>query len=185
MRKPFVLFLVISFCALSAQATPNHGCLKGRLPGIHLDTLAITPRLRSLGMGLSKTDASAIGSSVLANLSWTIETRRPKWGLFTAYDVLSGKNTFFRRAAESGFDRRHASGHIATRWRGRWTWRPLPSVTLTMGRDTLHDGWGRRTMTREFFECVTEKKRPAARAGRVPLELELEHSYERGGTLAA
>ncbi len=165
MRKPFVFFLVISCCTFSVQATPNRDCLDGHPQGVHLDTLAITPRIRSLGVGLSKTDASAIGSSVLADLSCAIETRSPKWSLLAAYDVLSGKSTFFRRAAASGFDRRHARGHIATRWRGRWTWRPLPSATLTMGKDTLHDGWGRRSLFRGGHAAPTAFAQVALNSG--------------------
>ena len=63
-------------------------------------------------------------------------------------DAYQGEGLPMLRAMEAGFDRRHGQGKLATRMRGRWDAQVLPSVGLSLGRDTLHDGWGRRSLFR-------------------------------------
>ncbi|MGB1074538.1 MAG: hypothetical protein ACPGYZ_10640, partial [Flavobacteriales bacterium] len=50
-----------------------------------------------------------------------------RWDLDAQWETVRGPGTFYRRAMESGWDRRTASGLGASRWRGRWTWSPLHS----------------------------------------------------------
>lgn len=65
-----------------------------------------------------------------------------------AWDVLQHGGMRMQRSMEAGYDRRAESGMAASRFRARCTWKPLPSLTLSFGRDTLHDGWGRRSLFR-------------------------------------
>lgn len=63
-------------------------------------------------------------------------------------ETIRGSGPTWLRAMEAGFDRRYGQGLTASRWRGRWDVQILPSVSLSVGRDTLHDGWGRRSLFR-------------------------------------
>lgn len=63
-------------------------------------------------------------------------------------EAFQGANLPMLQAMEAGFDRRYGQGKLATRLRGRWDAHILPSVGLSFGRDTLHDGWGRRSLFR-------------------------------------
>ncbi len=72
-----------------------------------------------------------------------------KWGQgHITMEAVRGSGPTWLRAMEAGFDRRSGQGLTATRWRGRWDVQILPSVSLSLGRDTLHDGWGRRSLFR-------------------------------------
>ena len=79
------------------------------------------------------------GSARIEHASWT--------GHVT-FDVIRGSGPVMRNAMDAGFDRKQGDGHQATRFRTRWNGQPLPSVGIAFGRDTLHDGWGRRSLFR-------------------------------------
>lgn len=64
------------------------------------------------------------------------------------FDAFQGAELPMLRALQDGFDRRHGNGKLASRLRGRWDAHVLPSVRLSLGRDTLHDGWGQRSLFR-------------------------------------
>lgn len=64
------------------------------------------------------------------------------------HEALAHGGTGMQRLMEAAYDRRGRSGLTASRLRARGRWQPLPSVTLSFGRDTLHDGWGRRSLFR-------------------------------------
>lgn len=91
---------------------------------------------------------NAVAWGPMANLSATLDAEHPTWELALSWDVQHGAGAYFSRAIEAGFDRRHGKGQAASRWRGRWHWQPLPSIAFDAGRDTLHDGWGRRSLFR-------------------------------------
>ena len=78
----------------------------------------------------------------------TLRAHQPTWSMEARYEALRGAGTRFDRWARSAFDRLHGEGRLATRWRGRAQWQPSPSVSLEAGRDTLHDGFGRRALFR-------------------------------------
>lgn len=77
-----------------------------------------------------------------------IRARQDQWTFTGRWETMRGTGTRFDRAVMAGFDRRNQSGQQAGRLRARWTWKPLPSLTVDVGRDTLHDGWGRRSLFR-------------------------------------
>lgn len=85
----------------------------------------------------------------------TLRARQPAWSVEARYEVLRGAGTRFDRWARSAFDRLHGEGRLATRWRGRAQWQPSPSVSLEAGRDTLHDGFGRRSLFRGGHNAPT------------------------------
>ena len=65
-----------------------------------------------------------------------------------SWEFLQGAGMPLDRAVAAGFDRRHGSGALGTRVLARWEAQLLPSVGLAIGRDTLHDGWGGRSLFR-------------------------------------
>lgn len=85
---------------------------------------------------------------VVFRASAEVGTRGPKHQSHLSVDLLNSAGTPLLRAAEAGYDRRGKSSRNAYRLRGRWDWIPLPSLKVSLGRDTLHDGWGRRSLFR-------------------------------------
>jgi len=87
-------------------------------------------------------------SGVLFRGSISAHGHAQKWDGTIALDLMQGAGPTMLRALEAGYDSRFGKGRMARRFRARWDWHPLPSVHLALGRDTLHDGWGRRSLFR-------------------------------------
>ncbi|MCH1576092.1 MAG: hypothetical protein L7S67_07435 [Flavobacteriales bacterium] len=91
-------------------------------------------------------DDSKGGAVLRATAS--IHTDAPRHKAHLSIDLLQAAGAPLLRAAEAGYDRRGNAGLGASRVRARWNWTPLSSVKVVVGRDTLHDGWGRRSLFR-------------------------------------
>lgn len=146
MCRPFLLLLILLSCIACIQAAPLAKTSEKCTPSCTLDSLVFTPKIQALGAGVSKQSETTVAPTLLAHASFALETRHQKWSLRTALDLIAGRNTFYARSAQAGYNRRFGQGKSASRWRGRWNWKPLPSATVTLGKDTLHDGWGRRSL---------------------------------------
>ncbi len=107
-------------------------------------TLAINVHPQMIG------GAVPLGSNggAVFRASAAIQTRGPRHQSHLTIDLLQSAGTPLLRAAQAGYDRRGTAGRSAYRLRGRWMWQPLPALTIHLGRDTLHDGWGRRSLFR-------------------------------------
>lgn len=80
--------------------------------------------------------------------SAAVLTKAPNHQGHLTFDLIQSAGTPMLRAVEAGYDRRGNAGRGASRIRARWDWTPLSSLTISLGRDTLHDGWGRRSLFR-------------------------------------
>lgn len=87
-------------------------------------------------------------STWMGGIQAGVRVHHTRWDVDLHWEAIRGPGTFYRRAMESGWDRRTASGLGASRWRGRWVWSPLQSVDVIVGRDTLSEGWGVRSLFR-------------------------------------
>lgn len=109
---------------------------------------------RTLSIDLFPQRIGGVGSStpgeggLLFQASTTAKIATPKTTAIAAFDFVQGTGTTIRRALEAGFDRRGTEGNGAWRMRLRGEWKPTPSLHLSAGRDTLHDGWGYRSLFR-------------------------------------
>jgi len=105
--------------------------------------LVFTAEPQSLG-GIASGNGG--GVAFLASLSAQVSLDRGSG--MVALDLAQGAGPQLMDALLAGHDGRYADGRGARRWRARWDMDLLPSVRLTMGRDTLHDGWGGRSLFR-------------------------------------
>ncbi|MBL6645377.1 MAG: hypothetical protein ISP55_02900 [Flavobacteriales bacterium] len=109
---------------------------------------------RTLSIDLFPQRMGGVGSSMpgdggpLFQASAAARIATPKTSAVVAFDFVQGAGTPIRRALEAGFDRRGTQGNGASRMRLRGEWKPTPSLQLSAGRDTLHDGWGYRSLFR-------------------------------------
>lgn len=142
----FVLFLFLLWASTegcSSMAAQSH--LKAPDKPDTSKTLGIDVHPQMVG-GAVPLDASKGGG--LFRASAALHTHGPKHEAHLTFDLLQTAGTPLIRAAEAGYDRRGKEGLGASRLRARWDWAPLPSLKVAVGRDTLHDGWGRRSLFR-------------------------------------
>ena len=81
-------------------------------------------------LGVSHTSDGS-QSTWMGELQAGARIHRTRWDVDLHWEAVRGPGTFYRRAMESGWDRRTASSLGASRWRGRWVWSPLQSVDVT------------------------------------------------------
>ncbi|MBB00307.1 MAG: hypothetical protein CMN34_05200 [Saprospirales bacterium] len=105
--------------------------------------VSITPQ--RLGIAFTSDKSRAIPTGFLVAGA---HIKKKRWQCDILLEALQDGSTFLRRAIEAGWDRRSQSGLLATRWRGRWQWAPLESLQIVIGRDTLSEGWGIRSLFR-------------------------------------
>ena len=96
------------------------------------DTLRFAPQIMAAG-GWHSSQYAGSNAKGIAAISLTLETQQPTWSLSGSYDYISGNTLFAQRFMDFGFNRKHGHGNAASRWRGRWTWIPLPSVQIDLG----------------------------------------------------
>ena len=145
MGRPLLFFLLLlSGTIVGQDSLRTHF---GPLPTLP-DTGGTLSFMVSPGeLGVSHTtDGSR--STWMGGLQAGVRIHHNRWDLDAQWETVRGPGTFYRRAMESGWNRRTASGLGASRWRGRWTWSPLQSVDVIIGRDTLSEGWGVRSLFR-------------------------------------
>ena len=99
-------------------------------------------RIGAVGTSTPGGDGPLFQASAAANIV------TPKASAVVAFDFVQGAGTPLQRALEAGFDHRGAQGEGASRVRLLGEWKPTPSLHLSAGRDTLHDGWGYRSLFR-------------------------------------
>ena len=147
MGKPLCfLFLIFSIVQAGAQEE-----LPLTITGVkiavdstaHPLTLSVTPQ--NLGAAFTAEKRSPFLTGFLETAAGIKHNR---WQFEVRWEALSDGGTFVQRAIEAGWDRRNQSGMLATRWRGRWQWTPTESVKIAIGRDTLSEGWGIRSLFR-------------------------------------
>lgn len=142
--RPVVHMLILLCLCSGMSASP---------PPVFADTttadsargLAFTVHPEALGGSVGTPDQET-GSFWRGHAAARIEHTR--WDGHCTVDFIRGTGPALHRAMEAGYDRRQGNGNHATRLRTRWSWQPLSSVGIALGRDTLHDGWGRRSLFR-------------------------------------
>lgn len=117
-------------------------------PDTAQNAMVLGAELGRWGATVWQGDAEPPQSAMAFAGALTLRAHQPKWALVVRWDAVRGAGTRFDRWAEAGFDRRQNEGRMATRLRGRWSWTPSRSVRVEAGRDTLHDGFGRRSLFR-------------------------------------
>ena len=139
-------------CMVCAQRSMGQGDSVAVQFTAHPDTVHNAITLAATVGQIGATVVNQDDAAPITALSWsgalTLKASQPKWHFDARYEWMRDTGTRFDRWTEAGFDRRHGEGQMATRLRGRWNWHPLPSVKVEVGRDTLHDGHGRRSLFR-------------------------------------
>lgn len=130
-----------------AQVAPHSAVHTGHLgaPSDSTGQLRFVVHPRQLGWSATP-GAEAGGPTFNGTARAALESRHVKGHV--TWEFLQGAGLPMDIAVESGFDRRHGSGALGTRLLARWEARLLPSVGMAIGRDTLHDGWGGRSLFR-------------------------------------
>lgn len=106
-------------------------------------TLSAAPQ--SLGTAFTTEKGNPFLTGILETVA---RIKHSRWQCDIRWEALSDGGTFVQRTMENGWDWRAESGMWATRWRGRWRWTPTESLKIEIGRDTLSEGWGIRSLFR-------------------------------------
>ena len=119
--------------------------------GHRMATVDSSARTVSLSVSTDQLGASADPSGEVlftGRMTASLEAVHDSWRGEVHVDGLRQAGTFFRRTMEAGWDRRGESGRTASRLRARWRWTPVESITVILGRDTVSEGWGMRSLFR-------------------------------------
>jgi len=146
MGKP-VCSLILFFLSTQAIAFDSIRVDIGNVQANGDTTGTLTFLLSPNSLGSASTTA-VDGPFLTGFLAAGARIKHDRWRCQVQWETLHNGGTFFRRAMEAGWDRRSESGLRASRWRGRWQWSPLESVNIEIGRDTLSEGWGLRSLFR-------------------------------------
>ena len=153
MGKPLSLLLLLAL-GTQALALDSLDVFVGD-PEAALDSsersLSASVSLHQVGVASTLEGETALTGFVSTSLVVTHD----RWAGGLHFDDLRNAGTFFRRVMEAGWDHRGESGRNASRWRARWDWQPLPSVGVAIGRDTLSEGWGLRSLFRGRHNAPT------------------------------
>lgn len=147
MSRPLLFFWLT--CAQMALAQSDSAFVQVTTrPDTAQHAIVLGAELGRWGGTVWRADGGSTEAAMAFAGALTLRASQPTWTLLVRYDAIRGAGTRLDRWAEAGYDRRQNDGHMATRLRGRWAWTPLPSVRIEAGRDTLHEGFGRRSLFR-------------------------------------
>ena len=148
MGKPLCFFLLILLSVAQANAQEELSLTIAGFRGAG-DSTAQLLMLSAIPQNVGTAFTTGKRSPFITGfLGTTARIKHNRWKCDIQWEALSDGSTFVQRAMEASWDRRAPSGMLATRWRGRWQWTPTKSIKITVGRDTLSEGWGIRSLFR-------------------------------------